>query len=272
VSNFGRTLFGGSGFIRWSLTPFVLIFAIFMPLLIEQWTPTRVALMIGIEFMCLALLAGFWLPARFGHWAFRGLAAMVFLVYATYLVHELFIAKKPFTLVERRSEASPRNAVLGLIFIGLPSLWFALRGRFTLRPEASPEQLIAERQAYEQRILRPDWDFYERHLQRPAPPALRELYTDHALVTDGNLACGDEVINTFEPLDEAALIDTRDQLGFDIVPFATTDCGDPIYLRPGPGEADNVYVTHHDGGDTEVLAESVSAMLATLRHANQQAS
>ena len=62
MSQFGQTLFGTSGFIRWTLTPFVLIFAIFMPLALDGWTPTRVALMVGMELMCVALLAGFWLP------------------------------------------------------------------------------------------------------------------------------------------------------------------------------------------------------------------
>jgi len=66
MSNFGQTLFGRSGFIRWALTPLVLIFAIFMPLLIDKWTPVGVAIMVGMELMCLALLAGFWLPARIG--------------------------------------------------------------------------------------------------------------------------------------------------------------------------------------------------------------
>jgi hypothetical protein len=42
-------------------------------------------------------------------------------------------------------------------------------------------------------------------------------------------------------------------------------------LRPGGGEADTVYITHHDGGDTEVFAESVAAMVEKLRNANRTA-
>jgi len=38
MSAFGQTLFGGSRRIRWSLTPFALLFAVVMPLLDEQWT------------------------------------------------------------------------------------------------------------------------------------------------------------------------------------------------------------------------------------------
>ncbi len=115
-------------------------FVILMPLVIEGGTPTRVLLLIGMELMCVALLAGFWLPARIGHWAFRVLAGFVFLAYAAYLIHEFFFTDTPFRLVESRGAASPRNALLGFVIIGLPSLLFAVLGRFTLRrPPAESE-------------------------------------------------------------------------------------------------------------------------------------
>jgi hypothetical protein len=139
MSGFGETLFGGSRFIRWSLTPFVLLFAVFMPIAIEEWTPARVALITGMEFMCIALLAGFWLPVRFGRWAFRGLAGAVFLSYSGYLIYEFFFSSAPFRILGNRGEASPRNALLGFALIGLPSLWYALLGRFSL---SAPEEVI----------------------------------------------------------------------------------------------------------------------------------
>src|SRR5687767_10533321 len=46
-----------------------------------------------------------------------------------------------------------------------------------------PEEISSDRVLYEQRILRPDWQFYERHLQRRVPMALRDLYGDRELVT-----------------------------------------------------------------------------------------
>src|SRR5262245_46522989 len=137
MSHFGEALFGGSRFVRWTLSPFVLLFALVVPLLLDTWTPIRVGIVVGMELMCLALLAGFWLPARIGHWAFRGLTGVVFLGYSAYLLHQLFVADKPFRMFGSRGEASPRNALLGFILIGLPSLWFTLLGRFTLRPAPS---------------------------------------------------------------------------------------------------------------------------------------
>lgn len=143
MSAFGQTLFGGSRFVRWTLSPFVLLFAVVMPLLVEKWTLELVALIAGMEFLCMALLAGLWLPARIGRWAFRGVAGAVFLVYAGYVIDQFFFTDTPLRLVEARSETSPRNALLGFVIIGLPSLWFAFLGRFTLQ-EPQPEPEIME--------------------------------------------------------------------------------------------------------------------------------
>lgn len=266
MSQFGQTLFGGSAFIRWALTPFVLIFAISLPLLVEQWTPARVALMVGVELFCLTLLAGFWLPPRPGHWAFRGLSGMVFLAYAAYVVDMFVFNDGAAGSSGRRSDASPVNALLGCIVIGLPALWFALKGRFTLRAAPWAGQLATDRRAFEERLLRPDWEFYARHLQRPVPPALRALYADPALVTSAGFDYHDRLtIGTFSPIEEAALLDAFEPGGREVVPIAASDCGDPIYLRAGPGEANAVYVTYRDNGDTEVLAESVDVFAQRVR-------
>jgi hypothetical protein len=137
MSHFGEALFGGSRFVRWALSPFLLLFALVVPLLMDRWTQIRVVTVVGMEFMCIALLVGLWLPARFGRWAFRGLTGAVFLAYGAYLLHEFLLTDKPFRMFGSRGEVSPRNALLGFIIIGLPSLWFTLFGRFTLRPPPS---------------------------------------------------------------------------------------------------------------------------------------
>ena len=127
------------------------------------------------------------------------------------------------------------------------------------------EKLETDRKALEERLTIPDWDFYESHLQRPAPKTLREIYTRRWLITGAKRlhCCGFEIC--FEPLDAQALCDIFE---IEVVPIATTDFGDPIYLRPGPMEGDIVYITYHDGGDTEVFAKSVDEMLAKIMKAN----
>ena len=156
-----------------------------------------------------------------------------------------------------------------LIFVGLPLVILKVRDRATraLRDHRNqPQRQALMRRAYEQRILKPDWVYVERHLKRPVPRALRELYADPVLVTsrDVQYSVGHS-ISTFDALDEQTIADNTAWLAVKAIAFATTDAGDPIYLRSGPFEADKVYVTYHDGGDTEILAESVSEMLEVLR-------
>ena len=168
------------------------------------------------------------------------------------------------------------KAILAILvlFAGLPVLIVWLRERIAAaiwNRRNPPEKLAADRRAFEARIVRPDWNFYEGHLKRPSPPVLRELYADQALVTAQGLDLVDDddeielTIGTFDPLDEQGLLETRPWLGFDAVRIATSDTGDPIYLRPGQSEPDTVFVTFHDGGDTEVLAESVGELFARLK-------
>jgi hypothetical protein len=155
-----------------------------------------------------------------------------------------------------------------LLLVGLPVLILVVRDRTRRRTQSAAHD--ADRRSHERRILNPDWSRVEEHLQRPAPSALRELYADRDLVTRIDLDWPDEeIISTFEPLDAQALRDAERWLGFEAVTLATTGTGDAVYLRPGSREVDAVYVTHHDGGDTEVFAESVAAMHMTLRKANR---
>jgi hypothetical protein len=146
----------------------------------------------------------------------------------------------------------------------LPVLLLVLRDRAgaSRRTRARAE----EQDSHDRRLLNPDWPRVEQHLSRPVPSALRELYADRALITRRDLRWSDEAtISAFEPLDARAIADATRDLGFDGVMIATTDFGDAIHLRSGATERDVVYVTYHDGGDTEVFADSVAVMLAILR-------
>jgi hypothetical protein len=131
----------------------------------------------------------------------------------------------------------------------------------------TPERRSAERIAEEARLLRPDWWYYEQHLQRPIPPAVRALYADHPLLFSIGLQYDDiHNITEFCPLDSGALVEVREFMGFDVLPLATSE-GDIVYLRPGTTESDVVYVTYHDGGDTGELAPDPATFLERLRAA-----
>ena len=157
-------------------------------------------------------------------------------------------------------------AAIGAVFIGLPILVLLVRDLTLRLNKPSPAAYAIKRLAQLELIRNPDWAFYECHLERRIPSALQELFADDAIITRelidySSVYC----ILTFEAINEKNLIEMQQDLGHDIVAIATTDVGDPIYLRPGRSEADAVYVTHHDGGDTHVLADSVSEFVERLR-------
>ena len=274
MSTFGKTVFGGSRFVRWSLTPFLMLTALLMPLASQKTETSGMLILIGLEVVLVALLAGLWLPATLGRWCFRLVTAVVFSACLAFMIAGFYISRQSSTTRRRVDKESPYKGVPAFVFIGLPCLWYTLKGRFSLCPEVSQEELVAEqaakRQAVEASLLQPDWSFYEHHLQRSAPADLRALYADEKLITSMLLNYSDECsINTFESLNESSLYEGAEDTAPPVVVFATTDFGDPIYLKPGPTESDAVYVTYHDGGDTEVLADSVAGFVDRLKQANK---
>jgi hypothetical protein len=190
------------------------------------------------------------------------LAGVVGVTYGAYAVHGLFLDGGG-----RSGGGRNWEALLGFLVIGLPSLWFAWKGRFTLRPEPTQEELEAAERAREEELLSPDWSFYEAHLQRRVPPALKVLYSEREMMTLSYVGYREPwMIGMFNPLRKESLVETKDHLGVDIVPIAWSHCGDPIFLRPGKGEADKVYVAlHDDPGQVEVLAGSVEEMVERMR-------
>ena len=129
-----------------------------------------------------------------------------------------------------------------------------------------PEKLAAEWKEYQARIQTPDWDFYANHLQRDVPDAVRDLFANTEMVLSQTAkSCGEQVISRFGAIDEANLLESKEWIGADVVAIAHNIYGDPIYLRPGSGETNAVYVTYHDGGDTEQIAADVSEFVASIR-------
>jgi hypothetical protein len=122
-----------------------------------------------------------------------------------------------------------------LLFIGLAVLLLRfIDRRRAVRSRRSRASDATERQAYERRILEPDWAWVERYLGRPVPQALRELYSDRSLITRRDLNYDDDrLIGTFEPLDARAVLEAPRWPGLETLVIATTDFGDPVYVRVG---------------------------------------
>ena len=138
MSRFGKTIFGGSRFIFWSTAPVLLLCAAVLPLLVNEWDTARVLFVAAVEALLLLLTLALYDPRRFA-WATRCVTGIVFCAYLAYAVDELFLSGKPFEIVAgSRSAATPRNALMGFVVIGLPCLWYTLFGRFSPRGGGGP--------------------------------------------------------------------------------------------------------------------------------------
>ncbi len=135
--------FAASPFLRWTLIPFLLAFAIGMPLLMETWTGESLLVVPALSAIALLYALALLSPARF-NWAGRAVAGMVFVFFLAYAIEEWSFSSDRFRLVEPRSRASPRNALLGLIVIGLPCLGYALRKRRTELESSGAEDAWSE--------------------------------------------------------------------------------------------------------------------------------
>ena len=132
--------------------------------------------------------------------------------------------------------------------------------------QSRAEKLAAEWKEYQNRIQVPDWEFYANHLQRDVPDAIRNLFANTEVVlSDCAESCGDQTISRFGVIDPANLVQSKEWIGADVVAIAYNVFGDPIYLRPGRNETNAVYVTYHDGGDTEQIAANVSEFVASIQ-------
>ena len=132
MSRFGKTLFSGSRFIFWSLAPVLALSALVLPFLVRNWNATSILGVTSIELLLVTLCFSLHNPVRF-RWASRCVTAIVFFGYLAYLIDEVFWSGRDLLDAGNRSEASPWNAILGFIAIGLPCLWYTLLGRFTFR-------------------------------------------------------------------------------------------------------------------------------------------
>lgn len=125
--------FESTPFKRWVLVPVLVAFAAFLiltciPQGADEWNATHVGVSAVLAALSLLYAAALLWPRRVP-WAGRAAAAIVFLTYVAYLVDELRRGEETFRLDDRRSAATPGNALKGLIVIGLPALYFALRRR-----------------------------------------------------------------------------------------------------------------------------------------------
>jgi hypothetical protein len=142
MSRFGDVLFSGGPFIRWTLLPTCLLSAVvfacmaYFSISDAKIVPALIGL--GLTIGCVAMCVAMLLPSC--KWVTRLITGMVFAAYFAYLIHEwIFDIEKGIGVGAARSEATPKNALLGFIVIGLPCLWHTVFGRFTFRAQPHVE-------------------------------------------------------------------------------------------------------------------------------------
>jgi hypothetical protein len=130
---YGKALFSGSKFVFWSLTPFVILFAVAMTFTNRDWAPTDIVFIVICDLSSLLLILGLWDPRRF-HWAHRSVTGAVFGAYLLYLIDGLW-GGKGWNPPSSRSEPAPLNALFGLLVIGVPCLMHTLFSAFSPESE-----------------------------------------------------------------------------------------------------------------------------------------
>ncbi|MBI2433526.1 MAG: hypothetical protein HYV26_11710 [Candidatus Hydrogenedentes bacterium] len=121
-----------SAFMRWILTPVLLLFLASMPL--YNWDkPAARGPLLVIVLLTLAFMLGLWLPPRIARYAYRIAAGCVFVIVAACFLFEAFRWIAPTRLNESKGKGSPRDALTPLIIFGGPALAYALLGRATWR-------------------------------------------------------------------------------------------------------------------------------------------
>lgn len=120
-----------SRFMFYCLAPIMLAFVALMPILIPKHDLKTWLVLGPIEILVVLGLLVFYNAKKFW-WCGRVASGIIFAAYVAYLVS--MIVEGIWFDGWRLSASSAPNAILGMIFIGLPSLWFTIFGRFTLRP------------------------------------------------------------------------------------------------------------------------------------------
>ncbi len=134
MSVYGDVLFGGSRFVKWALSPFLLLTLVALPFCNSEWTLQSTLMISALELPGLLILIGLWTQKSTSIVLFRIVTFIIFLFCLWYFIDQTFLTGKPFIISTRRSDSNPWNSLMALIFIGGPCFMFSALGRFTLTP------------------------------------------------------------------------------------------------------------------------------------------
>lgn len=196
MSRFGKTAFAGSPFLFWTLGPCFLLVSVALGFLtcktILDHNVKAAAICGTLTVVSLCAVLMLFNPQRFS-WAGRAVAATIFAAYVYYAVDEIFYSGHPWNWGGRRSATNPVNAILGLIVIGGPCLWFTLFGRFSLKREHVPVPRPCPTGLAQVKVI------------GPAPRIERPLHTSEAAIIQERTSVPSHVENLWRRLVWVAL-------------------------------------------------------------------
>ncbi len=164
-----------------------------------------------------------------------------------------------------------------LVFAAMSAFgWFVLR-RALVGEGQTRKEIEKLKHARLAALLHPDWAFYAEHLGRPIPEALKKIYADPRQVQASPDLRGmksEEESIEFEPLHRDYCVPAEESdLPYDIVPVATADDQNWIFLKPGKDETNQVLMADPEEPENIViLADSVETFLALLIWENESES
>lgn len=126
---------GASRFVRWSLSPVLVIFAVIISFQAvtcrEEGRIPGMVICVVLVVTCIAGLLALWGVRHAG----RIVTGIIGAGYAAYLIQECFVDfDGNWGWGARRSETTPVNSILGFLIFGVPCLIYTIFGRFTIRP------------------------------------------------------------------------------------------------------------------------------------------
>lgn len=125
-----------SPFMRWCLSPFLLLFAAVFSIPLREsmdvGDPIPIIIVSLLIILCIAGFLALWGVPFVGRLA----AGIIAFACGWYVVDQCIVNfSGDWGFGGRRSQASPINSILGFIVFGLPCLVYCIFGRFTVRKE-----------------------------------------------------------------------------------------------------------------------------------------
>lgn len=116
------------GVLLW-VTPIAVVLTAFMYVYFDsyEWEPGPIIVQVALSAISVGLVVATIWPEK-GWWGIRVVAFVIFAAYLWYLIDMIWLSGQAIEITERRSQATPFNAILGFLFFGIPCFLYTMWG------------------------------------------------------------------------------------------------------------------------------------------------